>query len=127
MSRHLEHLSRDVASISVVSSPFCFMLFYNPTDLQKKIDKFLCHEKRIPKWKYQTRLGFPYVRQPKILKAEESNNGHCPRQSLSPITIINVLNLRCRLDHKNVVKLLEAYESRTCVYLVMELWVCLKF
>ena len=32
-----------------------------------------------------------------------------------------VLNLRCRLDHKNVVKLLEAYESRTCVYLVMEL------
>ena len=75
MSRHLEHLSRDVASISVVSSPFCFMLFYNPTDLQKKIDKFLCHEKRIPKWKCQTRLGFPYVRQPKILKAEESNNG----------------------------------------------------
>ena len=26
-----------------------------------------------------------------------------------------------RLDHRNVVKLLEAYESRTCVYLVMEL------
>ena len=42
-------------------------------------------------------------------------------QSLSPLTIIKVLNLRCRLDHKNVVKLLEAYESRTCVYLVMEL------
>ena len=34
---------------------------------------------------------------------------------------IIIVNLPCRLDHKNVVKLLEAYESRTCVYLVMEL------
>ena len=116
---------------------FHVWLFYNPTDLPKKIVSW----KRIlnENAKHVCRLYLAtYVTQPKILnkhisssfsdlKAEESNNGHCPRQSLSPITIIKVLNLRCRLDHKNVVKLLEAYESRTCVYLVMELWVCLKF
>lgn len=33
----------------------------------------------------------------------------------------NEIRVLKRLDHKNVVKLLEAYESRTCVYLVMEL------
>merc|ERR1711935_1006777 len=33
----------------------------------------------------------------------------------------NEVRVLKRLDHKNVVKLLEAYESRTCVYLVMEL------
>jgi len=33
----------------------------------------------------------------------------------------NEIRVLKRLDHRNVVKLLEAYESRTCVYLVMEL------
>jgi len=33
----------------------------------------------------------------------------------------NEIRVLKRLDHKNVVKLLEAYESRQCVYLVMEL------
>lgn len=33
----------------------------------------------------------------------------------------NEIRVLKRLDHINVVKLLEAYESRTCVYLVMEL------
>lgn len=33
----------------------------------------------------------------------------------------NEIRVLKRLDHKNVVKLLEAYESKTCVYLVMEL------
>merc|ERR1711953_1230553 len=33
----------------------------------------------------------------------------------------NEIRVLRRLDHPNVVKLLEAYESRTCVYLVMEL------
>merc|ERR1712079_842231 len=33
----------------------------------------------------------------------------------------NEIRVLKRLDHRNVVKLLEAYESRSCVYLVMEL------
>lgn len=33
----------------------------------------------------------------------------------------NEIRVLKRLDHRNVVKLLEAYESRTCVYLVMQL------
>ena len=32
-----------------------------------------------------------------------------------------------RLKHKNVVKLMEAYESRTSVYLVMQLWVSFSY
>ena len=37
--------------------------------------------------------------------------------------IIILLSILCpfRLDHPNVVKLLEAYESKSAVYLVMEL------
>ena len=40
---------------------------------------------------------------------------------MNVITVINDHISFVRLDHRNVVKLLEAYESRTCVYLVMEL------
>ena len=50
----------------------------------------------------------------KLSMVKEIVDGHLPH-------LIIKVNLICRLDHKNVVKLLEAYESRTCVYLVMEL------
>ena len=57
----------------------------------------------------------------RVLKRWAFNMEYPSKTQLSIVLIIRVFSFFVRLDHRNVVKLLEAYESRTCVYLVMEL------
>jgi len=72
-------------------------------------------------------LGTGAFSQVRLAESKEDGNMHAikiiDKKALrgKEDSLENEIRVLKRLDHKNVVKLLEAYESRTCVYLVMEL------
>lgn len=79
------------------------------------------------KYELKDVLGTGAFSQVRLAESKESGNMYAikiiDKKALKgkEDSLENEIRVLKRLDHINVVKLLEAYESRTCVYLVMEL------